>query len=81
MTEVIGIDLGGTAIKLGRFTEDGTCPTCGEALSAHDSLGDAAADALNAKAVKAPWHFKLMIAAIVLYLGFRAVQGIEWLVR
>jgi glucokinase len=25
MTEVIGIDLGGTAIKLGRFTEDGIC--------------------------------------------------------
>lgn len=25
MTEVIGIDLGGTAIKLGRFTSDGTC--------------------------------------------------------
>jgi glucokinase len=25
MSEVIGIDLGGTAIKLGRFTEDGTC--------------------------------------------------------
>ncbi len=25
MTEVIGIDLGGTAIKLGRFTQEGTC--------------------------------------------------------
>lgn len=25
MTQVIGIDLGGTAIKLGRFTPDGTC--------------------------------------------------------
>ena len=25
MTEVIGIDLGGTAIKLGRFLQDGTC--------------------------------------------------------
>lgn len=25
MTEVIGIDLGGTAIKMGRFREDGTC--------------------------------------------------------
>ncbi len=25
MTEVIGIDLGGTAIKLGRFTAEGTC--------------------------------------------------------
>jgi glucokinase len=25
MAEVIGIDLGGTAIKLGRFRQDGTC--------------------------------------------------------
>ncbi|NER31801.1 MAG: ROK family protein, partial [Symploca sp. SIO1C4] len=25
MTEVIGIDLGGTTIKLGRFQRDGTC--------------------------------------------------------
>jgi glucokinase len=25
MTEVIGVDLGGTAIKLGRFTQDGKC--------------------------------------------------------
>ena len=25
MTQVIGIDLGGTAIKLGRFSEDGIC--------------------------------------------------------
>ncbi|MHC5828951.1 MAG: ROK family protein, partial [Nostoc sp.] len=24
-SEVIGIDVGGTAIKLGRFTSDGTC--------------------------------------------------------
>ena len=42
---------------------------------------ESAADAMSAKAMKAPWHFKLMIAAIVLYLGFRAAQGIEWLVR
>ncbi|MGB3755560.1 MAG: ROK family protein, partial [Rivularia sp. (in: cyanobacteria)] len=25
LTQVIGIDLGGTAIKLGRFTSDGSC--------------------------------------------------------
>jgi glucokinase len=25
MSQIIGIDLGGTAIKLGRFTADGTC--------------------------------------------------------
>lgn len=28
---------------------------------------------------KAPWHFKLAVGAIVVYLGYRAWQGIEWL--
>lgn len=29
----------------------------------------------------APWHFKLMLAALAIYLGWRAVQGVEWLVQ
>lgn len=28
-----------------------------------------------------PWHFKLLVGAITVYLGYRAFQGIEWLVR
>jgi len=28
--------------------------------------------------LKAPWHFKLLVVAIVVYLGWRAWQGIEW---
>lgn len=28
-----------------------------------------------------PWHFKLLLLALVLYLGWRAFQGIEWLIR
>jgi hypothetical protein len=28
-----------------------------------------------------PWHFKLLVGAIALYLGWRAFQGIEWVVR
>lgn len=28
-----------------------------------------------------PWHFKLLVGAIALYLGWRAFQGIEWLVH
>lgn len=43
----------------------GMCPTCGEAL--RDS--------------KAPWHFKLLIFALVVYLGFRAIQMIIWLLH
>ena len=27
-----------------------------------------------------PWHFKLLVGAIALYLGWRAFQGIDWLV-
>jgi hypothetical protein len=28
---------------------------------------------------RAPWHFKLLVVAIVLYLGWRAVEGVGWL--
>lgn len=44
-------------------TEEGTCPTCGETLDEHRHV---------------PWHFKLMIVASVVYLGYRAYQGIAW---
>jgi hypothetical protein len=27
----------------------------------------------------APWHFWLLVAAVVLYLGWRLIQGIGWL--
>ena len=41
----------------------GECPTCGRVI---------------APPPKAPWHFKLLVAGVVLYLTFRAYQGIEW---
>ena len=28
---------------------------------------------------KAPWHFTLLLVALVLYLGYRAYQGVFWL--
>ena len=28
---------------------------------------------------KAPWHFKLMVAAVIVYLLYRLVQLIGWL--
>jgi hypothetical protein len=44
---------------------DGSCPTCGRVVAEPDA---------PATADKAPWHFKLMVAAVVLYLGWRLVQ-------
>jgi len=26
-----------------------------------------------------PWHLKLLGAALAVYLGYRALQGIEWI--
>lgn len=31
--------------------------------------------------VRAPWHFYVLVAAVVIYLGWRLVQGIVWLLR
>lgn len=27
---------------------------------------------------KVPWHFKLLVVALVIYLGWRFVQGVGW---
>ncbi len=48
------------------LTEDGDCPQCGDTLREHR---------------KFPWHFKLFFYATVVYLGYRAYQGIEWLIH
>ena len=44
----------------------GECPTCGRVI---------------AKPQRAPWHFKLMLVALAVYLGFRAWQGVAWAIH
>jgi hypothetical protein len=49
---------------------DGSCPTCGRMVAepgAEDELP------------RAPWHFKLLLLAVVVYLGWRVVQLIGWI--
>ena len=48
------------------LTEFGACPTCGTELAEPERR-------------PVPWYFKAMIAASVVYLGYRAYQGIDWL--
>jgi hypothetical protein len=38
-------------------------------------------DADDEEPIPLPWHFKLLVGAIALYLGWRAFQGVEWVVR
>jgi hypothetical protein len=46
------------------MTPEGLCPTCGRDLEAPD-----ATQATDDE--KAPWHFKLLVVALVAYLGWR----------
>ncbi|MDA8057413.1 MAG: hypothetical protein ACP5P9_04240 [Acidimicrobiales bacterium] len=46
--------------------EDGGCPACGGPLAEHRP---------------SPWYFKFMVVATVIYLGYRAYQGITWVVH
>ncbi|HET7488340.1 MAG TPA: hypothetical protein VFJ85_10455 [Acidimicrobiales bacterium] len=54
----------------------GECPSCGRVVAAEAEP----ASGEEEEAPHAPWHFKLLLVATVLYLGFRAVQGIVWLI-
>lgn len=69
---------------------DGTCPTCGRRV-APAPVDKAPVDKAStdqppvdqpgphgAERDRAPWHFKLLVAATAAYLGWRLVQGIVW---
>ncbi|MEY2431261.1 MAG: hypothetical protein QOC92_986 [Acidimicrobiaceae bacterium] len=51
----------------------GKCPTCGLQIASPQEIAEA-------DDYKAPWHFKLMIALAVIYLGWRFIQLISWVV-
>jgi hypothetical protein len=63
---------------------DGTCPTCGHPVEGGAARATATADR-DAGDVEErptlPWHLWLLAAAVVVYLGFRAWQGIEWVIH
>ena len=52
----------------------GECPTCGRVIVDVREVGDKAAP-------RVPWHFWLLLVALVIYLGFRAYQGVVWLLH
>jgi hypothetical protein len=51
------------------MNDDGTCPRCGADLDPPAIAGPT--DDEPDKDEKAPWHFKVMIVALVVYLVYR----------
>lgn len=60
----------------------GACPACGRAVAgAERRAGEDPGAAGELRPVAgAPWHFKLLLAALALYLGFRLWQAIAWVI-
>jgi hypothetical protein len=53
---------------------DGTCPSCGR------TVGEIEPRAEQVVAEEgAPWHFKLLIVAVAVYLVWRTIQMVGWL--
>ena len=50
---------------------DGTCVKCGA------KIGEPADRPVD---TKVPWHFWILVVALVVYLGWRFIQLIGWLV-
>ena len=57
---------------------DGTCPSCGRPVDASRVDADRLAAGEEDEEFKAPWHFWVMIVAVVIYLGWRLVEAIIW---
>jgi len=52
---------------------DGTCPECGRGV---DPGG--ATVATDEDLPRVPWHLKLLLGALAVYLGYRVWEGIAW---
>jgi hypothetical protein len=50
------------------MNDDGTCPACGRVVEAPVVADPDETDE------GAPWHFKLLVGAVVFYLGWRFIQ-------
>jgi len=64
------------------LTPEGDCPSGHHVADPGDQplVQSSAAPRDDDADTKVPWHFWLLLAAVVIYLGWRLVQGIGWLV-
>ncbi len=65
---------------------DGTCPACGRTvadpaadLPEHDGPVPPAGEEPE-EHPRVPWHFWVLLVAAALYLGWRAIEGVGWLI-
>ena len=60
-------------------TPEATCPKCGQIVER--GLIPGMTRPADEEAVGAPWHLKLLGSALAIYLGYRALQLIDWILH
>ena len=58
---------------------DATCPKCGQVVER--GLIPGMTRPADEPAPAVPWHLKLLLLALVVYLTFRAFQIVHWIVK
>jgi hypothetical protein len=65
-----------------RFYNPNTLDEHGDCPEGHHVADPVAAGSeAEEEKVRAPWHFWVLVAAVVLYLGWRLIQGIVWVIQ
>ena len=60
---------------------DGSCPTCGRRVDVRRAgASNATSPTTEQPPVPVPWHLKLLLAALAVYLAYRAFQGVAWVI-
>lgn len=52
------------------------CPRCGNLVDLSDKE-----EIVETEIDPIPWHFKVLLGLAALYLGYRAFQGVEWVIN
>jgi len=61
---------------------DGTCPSCGRPVEAvRDQPPGGAKPAEDEELPPVPTHLKILGGALAVYLGYRFLQGVEWVIH
>jgi hypothetical protein len=61
------------------LTAEGRCPTCGRQVGDEP---EAEPEKLRRFSDEpAPWHFKVLVGIMTVYLSYRAFQGVEWVLH
>jgi len=60
---------------------DGTCPSCGRPVETNREQPPGGVKPEDEELPPVPAHLKILGGALAVYLGYRFLQGVEWVIH